>query len=168
MLEDEFDFEDCLWLKDEFDFEENPKKIDGNGFFEGDVFNESIFNEKTESFEKNDIFTDSEETENISFNEKTDFFEQNENGDIYEFFENGQKEIFNSETRESNDRFSQSELTSLKEVEKIGEGATNMPISISLNIDAQREGFFDAEKILRAVTERLREELTLAAEGLYL
>ena len=66
-------------------------------------------------------------------------------------------------------RLEKTELRTLTEETERGSGGINMPIDVSVNIDVENNGEKpNIDRIIGAVADRLREELSAAAEGLYL
>lgn len=103
---------------------------------------------------KDELFIEEGLTKNSYFNE----FGSYEDKSFFEEYADNERVTFVSER----------EFGGLREIYGKTENA-NIPVNISLNINMEKSNsLFDTERVIRAVTDRLREELSVAAEGIYL
>ena len=126
----------------------------------GNVMPNDIINEFFYGGEEKNYFNETEnmygyEGKNISLYDIYGFGKGNtESGDYAGITEN---------------RLEKTELRTLTEETERGSGGINMPIDVSVNVEVENNSEKpNIERIIGAVADRLREELSAAAEGLYL
>lgn len=104
------------------------------------------------------------------FNETENMYGYEENISLYDIYGFGKGNTESGDyTTLTENRLEKTELRTLAEEPERGNGGINMPIDVSVNIDIENSSEKpNIERIIGAVADRLREELSAAAEGLYL